>query len=147
MPGLTRRELERLSYRKQPNSELKPEALGVLLTLISVAEYHKPLPGKEVLTRLFSKRQDTPARLKNAIAFVDRFEGRTLATYTDMVDAAQQAGILRRMNPGHENSVPELTPLDAQHVLRMSQADFGAEVQWLTSVLAELEHAAPGTGP
>jgi hypothetical protein len=115
----------------------------VLLTLISVAEHGRPLPGKDVLTSVFSNRKDTPARLKNAIAFVDRFEGQTLATYTDMVDAAQQAGILRRVNPGHVNSVSELTSLDAQHVLGMAQADFGPEVRWLTSVLAELEHAAP----
>jgi hypothetical protein len=143
MPGLTRRELERLSYRNQPSNELRSEALGVLLTLISVAEHGKPLPGKDVLTRLFSSREDTPVRLKNAIAFVDRFEGQTLATYTDMVDAAQLAGILRRVNPGHVNSVSELTSLDAQHVLRIAGADFGPEVRWLTSVLAELQLAAP----
>ena len=46
MLALTRRELERLSYRKKPDSELKPEALGVLLTLISVAEHGRPLPER-----------------------------------------------------------------------------------------------------
>ncbi len=58
MLALTRRELERLSYRKKPDSELKPEALGVLLTLISVAEHGRPLPGKDVLTTVFSNRKD-----------------------------------------------------------------------------------------
>lgn len=135
MGGLSRRELERLSYR-QPQREISAEALGVLLALAYLAHSGAALPGREELTKLFLDRGDVPERLRNAIQFADRYDGSTLTTYTEMVDFAQQAGVLRRFNPGHVNTGTELGPLEAQHLLQMAATEFATEIDWLARLVA-----------
>jgi hypothetical protein len=132
--ALSRRELERLSYRSE--DQLSPEAVGALLTLLYIARQNQPLPGRRELSALFQGQADIPARLKRTVELIDRFDGPVLATYTEMVDFAQQAGVLRRFNPGHVNSAPELEPVAAQHVLAMVASDYGEEVRWLDKILS-----------
>ena len=134
MTGLSRRQLERASYRRAEPA-ISADIVGVLLTMIYAARGEAKLPNRAALTERLVNRQDVPERLKNALQFVERYEGPSLLTYTDMVDFAQQAGILQRFNPAHVNAASNLNPLDAQHLLKMVKSDFEKEIAWLESVV------------
>jgi hypothetical protein len=135
MAALTRRELERLSYRHS-REDITAAALGVLLTLVWVARNNQALPTRDNLTKFFLGREDVPPRLRNAVQITDRYDGPSLTTYTEMVDFAQQAGVLRRVNPGHVSTSADLGPLEAEHLLQMAMDDFREEIAWLGSVVA-----------
>jgi hypothetical protein len=134
MNSLSRRRLERLSYRR-PREEISADVFGMLLAIICAA-HGREMPSRDALTKLFLRRQDTPQRLKDALQFVERHEGPSLMTYTDMIDAAQQAGIIRRFNPGHISVATDIDQLNAQHLLQMANLEFNDEITWLEGVLA-----------
>jgi hypothetical protein len=104
--------------------------------MIFAARGVSELPSREALTSLLLNRQDVPERLKAALQFVDRYEGPSLLTYTDMIDYAQQAGILQRFNPGHVNAASDLDPLEARHLLQIEMSDFKEEIRWLDEIVA-----------
>lgn len=142
MAGLNRRELERLSYHRS-RDDVSADAFGVLLALSFRAHNGDALPNREKLTALLRNREDVPDRLKAAIQFVDRYDGPMLMTYTEMVDFAQQAGVVRRFNPGHINAGTDLGPLEAQHLLAIASMDFAVEIDWIKkTLLAGDSHSA-----
>jgi hypothetical protein len=106
-----------------------------MLLAIVCAARGQQMPNREALTKLFLNRQDVPEHLKSVFQFAKRYEGPTLVTYTDMIDAAQQAGIIRRFNPGHVNVAADLDPLSAQHLLQMTNSDFNDDIAWLEKIL------------
>jgi hypothetical protein len=143
MNSLSRRRLERLSYRR-PRQDISADVLGKLLAVVCTAR-GRQMPNRETLTKLFLNRQDVPERLKSALQFVERYEGPALVTYTDMIDSAQQAGIIRRFNPGHVNVAADMDPLSAQHLLQMRNFEFTDEIAWLEKILdadQEIEQTA-----
>jgi hypothetical protein len=111
--------------------------------MIFAARGVSKLPTREALTSLLLNRQDIPERLKAALQFVDRYEGPSLLTYTDMVDYAQQAGILHRFNPGHVNAASDLDPLEARHLLQIEMSDFEEEIRWLEEIVTSVTGDSP----
>jgi hypothetical protein len=133
MNSLSRRQLERLSYRR-PRRDISADVFGMLLAIVCAARGQQ-MPNPEGLTKLFLNRQDVPEHLKSVFQFAERYEGPTLVTYTDMLDGAQQAGIIRRFNPAHVSVAADLDPLSAQHLLQMTNSDFNDDIAWLEKIL------------
>jgi hypothetical protein len=105
---------------------------------------------KQELCSLLLSGPDAPLSVKNALRVDYRADGPAI-NYTALINGAQQAGIVQRVNPGHVKASVGVSPAEARVILQTYINRFPKEVTWARRLIREykasLKECDPGGPP
>src|SRR5262249_4767549 len=120
--------------------ELTPAIFGKMLLLVWAERNGRSvLPSREELSKCLLESV-TPPRAISAIMHVDSRGGaRRIQEFTYYMAAAQEAGLLRRMNPSYVAGESTIDRATAAKMLGRYVDMFPTEVAWLQKRIAPLQ--------
>ena len=115
--------------------ELTAELFGKLFALVWAEKFGRSmLPSRAEITKLLiGSGDDIPESIEDIMHQDERLGTRTIAEFTDYILAAQEAGLVQRMNPSFVSGAVQIGSFDARKLLSMFEDDLKQEIDWLRS--------------
>jgi hypothetical protein len=123
----------------QKRLSLTPELFGKLLVLVWAERFGRSiLPSREELTQVLvggSEADHVPQTVLDVMHLDQRLGAETIVEFTDYVLAAQEAGLVQRLNPSFVSGAVQIGSFDARKLLSVFEDDLKPEIEWIRSRL------------
>ena len=141
--------LERSTYRDEIERQEAPmtlEELGKIIALVWQADQpggDSAFPAKQELCNLLLSRGNAPSSVVQALRVDYRADGPAI-NHTALINGAQQAGIVQRVNPGHVKASVGVSPAEARVILQSYINRYPGEVAWARRLMREYRASLEG---
>ncbi|WP_374314080.1 hypothetical protein [Dongia sp.] len=110
--------------------------LGCMIASAWMADVSDHKFPSERLAALVTSVKDVPESVRNSLHIQERLEGDYLEETTEMVVAAQSAGLVGRLNPTSVSAIFKVNPVKASQLLKSYELDYPEEVAWVKRAIA-----------
>lgn len=126
---------------------IDPRVLGCMIASAWVADVTPEKFPADKLSALVTADANVPDSVRRSLHIQRRIEGDYLEETTEMVVAAQTAGLFGRLNPTNVAPIFKVNSVKASQMLKLYQREYPAEVAWVKRAIAEFHKSRPGRKP